>query len=248
MLRKIVEIDEEKCDGCGLCAEACAESAIRIIDGKAKLISESYCDGLGACLGDCPNDAITIIEREADGFDEEEVRRHLATPQEEVSPPPDRGNQACPGSMVLKLQENGLPQGREESAIAIASRLRNWPVQLRLVPVDAPYFQGADLLLAADCAPFALADFHRRLLDGKVLIIGCPKLDDAAYYSEKLAQILIANDIKSLSVVHMEVPCCFGLVELAKRAVEKSGKSVDLRTIKVGIRGDLLEEKERVRD
>lgn len=248
MLRKIVEIDEEKCDGCGLCAEACAESAIRIIDGKAKLISESYCDGLGACLGDCPNDAITVIEREADGFDEEAVSRHLAAPQEEVSPPPDRGNHACPGSMVLQLQENGLPQGREESAIPIASRLRNWPVQLRLVPVDAPYFQGADLLLAADCAPFALADFHHRLLDGKVLIIGCPKLDDAAYYTEKLAQILIANDIKSLSVVHMEVPCCFGLVELAKRAVEKSGKSVDLRTIKVGIRGDLLEEKEKVRD
>lgn len=248
MLRKIVEIDEEKCDGCGLCADACAESAIQIVDGKARLIGESYCDGLGACIGECPNDAITVSEREAEEFDAEAVEQHRvklaarnaraknASSQSEGVP------HACPGSLMRDLRGNReMASGQEESEPgAIDSRLRNWPVQLRLVPVDAPYFQGADLLLAADCVPFAMAGFHRKLLDEKVLLIGCPKLDDAAYYREKLATILSGNDINSLSVVHMEVPCCFGLVELARRAIEESGKDIAFSTIKVSIAGDVL--------
>jgi ferredoxin len=234
MLRKIVEIDEDRCDGCGLCAQACAESAIRIIDGKARLISETYCDGLGACLGECPQGAITISEREAEGFDEEAVRRHLNDMDRD-----DREVSSCPGSRMIELAENQPPAAQEK--ITISSRLRNWPVQLRLAPVDAPYFRDAHLLLAADCVPFALPDFHSRLLEGKVLLVGCPKLDDAAFYTRKLTSILRENDIKSLTVAHMEVPCCFGLIELAKRAILESGKDIEFRTVKVGIRGELLE-------
>jgi ferredoxin len=234
MLRKIVEIDEDKCDGCGLCAQACAESAIRIIDGKARLISETYCDGLGACLEECPQGAITISEREAEGFDEEAVRRHLNDRDHN-----DREMPSCPGSRMIELTAN-QPRTAQEK-ITISSRLRNWPVQLRLAPVDAPYFRDADLLLAADCVPFALPDFHSRLLEGKILLIGCPKLDDAAFYDRKLTSILKENDIKSLTVAHMEVPCCFGLIELAKRAILESGKDIEFRTVKIGIRGELLE-------
>jgi Fe-S-cluster-containing hydrogenase component 2 len=241
MLRKIVEIDEEKCDGCGLCVQACVESAIRIIDGKARLISETYCDGLGACIGECPNDAITITEREAEEFDEEVVRRHLAD-EEPGGKVPERGPiHACPGSRMLDLAGEAEAAGGKE-IISTTSRLRNWPVQLRLAPIEAPYYRGADLLLAADCVPFALADFHGRMLEGKILLIGCPKLDDAALYSEKLLAILKQNDIRSLSVAHMEVPCCRGLLELARRAIEESGKPIPLEKVEVGIRGQVLAE------
>lgn len=251
MLRKIVEIDEEKCDGCGLCASACAEGAIQIIDGKARLVSDSYCDGLGACLGECPQDAITIIEREAGGFDEEAVERHLAGLS--VQDRQESGHSAaadtlacgCPGSMSRELPVSGA---RADDGTAtgerIPSRLRNWPVQLHLVPVNAPYLQGARLLIAADCVPFALADFHPRLLDGKILMVGCPKLDDAAFYRDKLAAILRENDIRELTVAFMEVPCCFGLVNLVRQAVADSGKNIPFTTIKVGIEGDILEKEE----
>ena len=253
MIRKIIEIDEEKCDGCGLCAEACAEGAIRIVDGKARLVSESYCDGLGACIGECPRDAITIVEREAEAFDEAAVERHLAGSREESSPGHAAQGAAgdtlacgCPGSAVRKL--GGDEATGEATAGAVAgdaarapSRLRNWPVQLRLVPVNAPYLRGARLLLAADCVPFALAAFHDRLLAGKVLLVGCPKLDDAAFYRDKLAAILKENDVRDLTVAHMEVPCCSGLVNLARRAVELSGKPIPFSTVKVGIKGEILE-------
>jgi ferredoxin len=249
MIRKIVQIDEEKCDGCGLCADACAEGAIQIIDGKARLVSETYCDGLGACIGECPNDAITIIEREADGFDEEAVDRHL----EELSMESARQDTqqreeenlpcGCPGSMARELPDTKRAHGGERDGgfADIPSRLRNWPVQLRLVPVNAPYLQGANILLAADCVPFALADFHRRIMDGKILLIGCPKLDDAAFYREKLASILSENDVRSLTVAFMEVPCCFGLVNLARQALEDSAKDIPFSTVKVGIQGEVLE-------
>lgn len=252
MIRKIVNIDEEKCDGCGLCVPACAEGAIQIIDGKAKLVSETYCDGLGACLGECPSDAITIEEREAEEFDEEAVEHHLAHLEERThAEAPAHAEEeslpcGCPGSAVQEINRVEEASSTESAPAAenIPSQLSNWPVQMHLVPVNAPYLKGADVLLSADCPPFALADFHRKLLKDRILVVGCPKLDDAEFYSRKLAEILRQNDIKSLTVAYMEVPCCFGLVALARKALEDSGVNIPFTTIKVGIRGDILEEEE----
>jgi Pyruvate/2-oxoacid:ferredoxin oxidoreductase delta subunit len=236
-VRNVVKIDEEKCDGCGQCATACAEGAIEIVDGKARLVSDSYCDGLGACLGECPQDAITIEQREAAEFDEEAVERHLSSKDEVESPA------ACPGSTPQAIQRcelvdmKGEPGGKSEQP----SMLGNWPVQLKLLPTNAPYLNGADLLIASDCAPFAYADFHRKFMIDKVLVIGCPKLDSAEFYRKKLAQIFIQNDIKSIEVVYMEVPCCFGLVHLVHESLKESGKNILLKLTKVGIKGDILE-------
>lgn len=248
MIRKMIEIDEEKCDGCGLCAEACAEGAIKIVDGKARLVSERYCDGLGACVGECPRDAISIVEREAEAFDEEAVEKHLAGSWSESA----HGHAAattggtlpcgCPSSAVRELAgEEAAPLEAVGGAAHAPSRLRNWPVQLHLVPVNAPYLRGARLLLAADCVPFALAGFHDRLLAGRVLLVGCPKLDDADFYRDKLAAILKINGVREITVAHMEVPCCSGLVNLARQAVELSGKAIPFSTVKVGIEGRVLE-------
>ncbi len=238
MIRKIVQIDEEKCNGCGECATACAEGAIAIIDGKARLVSEIYCDGLGACLGECPQDAITIGEREAAAFDAEAVEEHLAHPHA-LAAGPEPVPCGCPGTATRAFERTaGRDAGLSE---AIPSQLGNWPVQLRLVPPTAPYLRGAKLLIAADCAPFAFADFHRTFLADRVLLIGCPKLDDAAFYRQKLAQIFRDSDIQSADVVHMEVPCCFGLVQLVAQAVAESGKAVPVGVTKIGIRGEILE-------
>jgi Pyruvate/2-oxoacid:ferredoxin oxidoreductase delta subunit len=236
-VRNVVRIDDEKCDGCGECVTACAEGAIQVIDGKARLISETYCDGLGACLGECPRDAITIEEREADEFDEEAVRRHL---EEEKSGTLECG---CPGSasQVIERCELQDKKGETSHETAVPSQLGNWPVQIQLLPAKAPYFEGASLVIAADCVPFAFADFHRRFLAGKTLLIGCPKLDSADFYRKKLAQIFIQNDIKSVDVVYMEVPCCFGLVHLVHESLKESGKDIPLKLTKVGIRGEILE-------
>jgi ferredoxin len=242
-VRPIIRIDEEKCDGCGLCRTACHEGAIAIVEGKARLVSETYCDGLGACLGECPRGAITIEEREAEAFDEEAVAR--ARKEEKTVMPLPCG---CPGTQARSLK--GLskpdiagvpPRENETKSAAEASRLGNWPVQLTLVPVNAPYLKGADLLLAADCTAFACPGFHERFLEGRVLLAGCPKLDDAAFYEEKLASILSGNGIRSLEVVYMEVPCCGGLVRLAQSAVEKARASLSLVLTRVGIEGDVLE-------
>lgn len=276
MPRKIVHIDEEKCNGCGLCAEACAEGAIAIADGKAHLVSESYCDGLGACLGECPQGAITILEREAAPFDEQAVRRHLGesragagapsghpdgpdtgkargfTGRESGAPRADEGEGGgdnlpcgCPGTVVRELKSPAEEEGSGEAGgPRIASRLRNWPVQLRLLPVTSPYLKGAHLLLAADCTAFAYPEFHRQLLEGKVLLVGCPKLDDASFYREKLAAIIAENGIREITAVHMEVPCCFGLVSIARRAIEDSGAEVRLTVIKLGLHGEVLSREE----
>jgi Pyruvate/2-oxoacid:ferredoxin oxidoreductase delta subunit len=236
-IRNVVKIDEDKCDGCGQCATACAEGAIEIIDGKARLISETYCDGLGACLGECPQDAITIEQRDAVEFDEEAVKGHLARQAEAEAPT------ACPGSAPMAIESCELvdKKGEPGEKSEVPSQLGNWPVQLKLVPARAPYFERADLLIAADCVPFAFADFHRKLLAHKVLIIGCPKLDSAEFYRKKLAQIFIQNDIKSIEVAYMEVPCCFGLVHLVHESLKESGKRIPLALTKVGIKGDILE-------
>jgi len=222
--RKIIKIDEDKCTGCGLCVPNCAEGALQIIDGKAKLVSEVFCDGLGACLGHCPEDAITIEEREAEAFDEKKVEKHLAKEKAHQHGHSHEGF-ACPSSQAMEFR-------------AGASQLANWPVQLTLVPVNAPYFDGADLLIAADCVPFAYADFHNELLKNKILLIGCPKLDDAAAYQEKIAQILKENNIKSITCAHMEVPCCFGLIHIIKEALAASGKKIDFKEVTIGIKGN----------
>ncbi len=261
MIREIVRIDEEKCNGCGDCVPACAEGAIQIIDGKARLIADNLCDGLGACLGHCPMDAILIERREADEFDEEAVDEHL---KEQGLPPLSHSAHApqaaaaapqggCPSARVLSFNEppaGGCPSARvadftsraKEDKPQVEGRrsteLRQWPVQMHLVPPSAPFLREADLLLAADCAPFAYADFHKDFMQGKALLIGCPKLDDGQAYLQKLTAILQQNEIRSLTVAHMEVPCCSGLIAIAKQAVAASGKDVPLTTVRVGVKGD----------
>ena len=256
--RKIVLIDEEKCDGCGLCVPACEEGAIQIIDGKACLVSDVYCDGLGACLGHCPRGAISIIEREAKAFDESAVAQRVRTPHNpnpataRLSLPVAGRNGGCPGTMAKQLRPSldppRLNHGRQshtdsESADASerqASQLGNWPVQLHLVPPQASYLHRADLLLVADCVPFAFADFHRRFLDGRPVLIGCPKLDDAQRYVHKLTEIIRSADIRSITVVHMEVPCCSGLMQIAKAAIQAVETNIPLQDVTISIRGEEL--------
>ena len=228
--RNIIHIDEEKCDGCGLCVPACAEGAIQIVDGKARLVSEKYCDGLGKCLGECPQGAITVEEKEVVRFDEEAVKRHIERVKHE-----EALQCGCPGTMVQSFE------GRSKEAaktVKIPSELTSWPVQLKLVPPVAPFLKDADLLIAADCVPFAYADFHQGLLRNRVLIICCPKLDDAEYYQAKLTEIFQLNTPKSVLVAHMEVPCCFGLVSIVKDAIRSSGNDIQLNEVTLGIKGD----------
>jgi len=234
--RKIVKIEKDKCNGCGLCIPNCVEGALQIVDGKAKLVSDKFCDGLGACLGHCPQDAITIIEREAEDFDEKAVEAHLHR-KHEPEPPPQPVFTGCPSSRAMHFK---VPEPRLEarSTTASVSMLSQWPVQLKLVPVNAPYFEDADLLVAADCVPFAYPDFHQDFLKGKAVVVGCPKLDDIQYYKEKLTEIFEANSIKSVTVPFMEVPCCFGLLKAAEDAIAASGKTIPLKKVKIGIRGD----------
>ncbi len=239
--RKIVKIDEEKCNGCGLCIPNCAEGALQIIDGKAKLITDKFCDGLGACLGHCPEDAISIIEREAEDFDEKAVEIHLHKQKEwpQVQKPslePPVGG--CPSARAMQFQVP-QPEGRFVQRESTVSQLTQWPVQLKLVPVDAPYFKNADLLVVADCVPIAYPDFHQDFLKGKAVVVACPKLDDSQFYREKLTAIFKNNEIKSVTVPFMEVPCCFGLVKLTEDAIDASGKAIPLRKVKIGIRGDI---------
>jgi Fe-S-cluster-containing hydrogenase component 2 len=238
MKREIVKIDEEKCNGCGLCVPACAEGAIRIVDGKARLIADNLCDGLGACLGDCPMDAITIEQREADEFDEEAVEEHLSAEKEKPAPAAHSSHHGgCPSARLMTFGKEESSPAKEETG-SRQSQLRQWPVQMHLVPPSAPFLKDADLLLAADCVPFAYADFHRDFLRDKALLIGCPKLDDGQAYLHKLTAILENNDIKSLTVMHMEVPCCSGLIAIARQAVAASGKDVPLETVRIGIQGE----------
>ena len=254
MRREIIRIDEEKCDGCEQCVDACEEGAIQIIDGVARLVKDSYCDGLGACIGECPQGALTIEVREASDFDEAAVRQHLAglvakQIESQARPAPVRppAPSGCPGSRPQAIRPvpqptpcPGTADGCGTSAKS-PSALGNWPVQIHLMPVNAPYLQNARLLIAADCVPFAYADFHRKLLDGRVVMIGCPKLDDAGLYREKLAEVFRQNDLQEVMIGVMEVPCCFGLVMLVRQAMEDSGRTIPVSLTKIGIRGDICE-------
>ena len=248
-IRKIVNINEDKCNGCGLCVPNCAEGAIKIIDGKAKLLAENLCDGLGACLGECPQGAITITEREADEFDEAAVYVHLDKEQNQsCHQNEDHGHHqhaggGCPGSRAMEInrQDNAQKAAAVSSGdieVKIKPQLSQWPVQLMLVPESAPYFENADLLITADCVPFAYPNYHLDLLKGKKVVVGCPKLDDNGYYVEKLTGIIKNNNIKSVTVAFMEVPCCGGIVRDAETALEMSGKNIPLYGVRVGINGE----------
>jgi len=251
MLRKIVKIDPDKCNGCGDCVPSCAEGAITIINGKAVLAAENLCDGLGACLGECPMDAISVEEREADEFDETAVEKHL-TAQGKPLPPHQHAAQpsaavhqhhaggGCPGSRAMSFER---PEETDNAAAAGSrqSQLGQWPVQLSLVSTTAPYFQGADLLITADCVPVAYAGYHEDFLKGKAVVMGCPKLDDNNFYQQKLTELFTKSDVKSITVLKMEVPCCGGIAVAARQALAASGKQIPYREITIGIKGDIKE-------
>lgn len=236
MVRKIIHIDEDKCNGCGICATACHEGAIEIIDGKAKLVREHFCDGFGDCLPGCPTGAITFEEREAPAYDEAAVMKAKQEKmQKEGMKIPHAG---CPGSMMRQMNRSEAPQAA--APVAMTSQLSNWPVQIKLAPVQAPYFAGAKLLIAADCTAYAYANFHQEFIRGKVALIGCPKLDSVDY-SEKLTEIIKNNDIQSVTIVRMEVPCCGGLEMAAKKALQESGKFIPWNVVTISIEGNLLD-------
>jgi len=229
--RKIIKIDEDRCNGCGLCVPNCKEGALQIIDGKARLISDTFCDGLGACLGHCPQDAIHIIEREADEFYEEKVKEHMLKKE-----PLKCG---CPGTMAKEL---GKEEEQEEGGKR-RSKLRQWPIQLHLVSPGAPYFQKADLLLAADCTAFAVGDFHKDFLAGKRLAIACPKLDQGAnIYIDRLVSLIDEAKINTLTVMIMEVPCCSGLAAIAQQALSKAKRKIPIKKIVVSLEGKIISE------
>lgn len=227
MIRRIITIDEDKCNGCGLCAKACHEGAIGMVDGKAKLLREDYCDGLGDCLPACPMNAITFVEREAPAYDEAAV---LAAKKAKEAPLPC----GCPGSACQTIEENA-----ETTVQYVPSRLTNFPIQIKLAPVNAPWFDGADLLIAADCTAYAYGNFHKDFMKGKVTLIGCPKLD-AVNYAEKLTQILVSNDIRSITITRMTVPCCGGLPFAVKTALENSGKTIPLQVVTISPDGRIM--------
>ena len=237
MVRRIIEIDRDKCNGCGACAEACHEGAIAMVDGKAQLMRDDYCDGLGDCLPTCPTGAITFVEREAAAYDEKAVMENKQRKKREQGMTLPCG---CPGSQSRNIQREAAPAVETPQAQQ-TSRLSQWPVQIKLVPVNAPYFDGARLLIAADCTAYAYAAFHERFIKGHITLVGCPKLDSVDY-AEKLTEIIRENDIKSVTVVRMEVPCCGGLELAAKKALQQSGKFIPWQVVTVTVDGWLVEE------
>jgi NAD-dependent dihydropyrimidine dehydrogenase PreA subunit len=256
MKRKIVEIDEETCNGCGLCVPNCAEGAIKIIDGKARLVKDIYCDGLGACLGHCPVDAIRVIEREAEAFDEKAVQEYLGTsshsPSKDVHQPGPKAqgiaHAGCPGSALRQFAQATpcptpspfpSPFPSPSNSVPAESQLGHWPVQLMLVPASAPYLRDADLVICADCVPFAVPDFHQRYLKGRAVLVGCPKLDDVDYYTEKLSDVFQNAKPRKITVLRMEVPCCGGMSHAVMQARQKAGNSIPCEVHIVGIQGGI---------
>jgi Fe-S-cluster-containing hydrogenase component 2 len=241
--RDIIQIDEELCDGCGDCVVACEEGAIKVIDGKARLISDVYCDGFGACLGECPQGAITIIQRDAAEYDEKAVQKHLAGQAEERPAPAKHLPVAhgCPGSAMRDLSSE-TPRQAVNAQPQIPSQLGHWPVQLMLVPPHAPFLQGADLLICADCVPFAVPDFHQRYLTNRAVLVGCPKLDDLPHYREKIAAIFAQARPRRVTTLIMEVPCCHGLAQAVFQARNSVIPETELEVHTIGIRGGITEE------
>ena len=282
-VRKIIEIDEDICNGCGECIPNCPEGALQVIDGKARLISDLFCDGLGACIGECPVEAIEVVNREAEPYNETKVMENIARQGKNVIAAhlkhlKDHGETGLYNEALQYLKNNNieiaddveinskksedevrLPCGCPGSAVmdfrgeescgavkpgvkltARQSKLKQWPVQIMLVPSTAPYLKDADLLIVADCVPFAYAGFHEDFLENKALLIGCPKLDDSEFYMKKFTEIFRLNDIKSATVVHMEVPCCFGMLSIVKQAVKDSGKDIPVKAVNIGIRGNII--------
>ncbi|RMD52565.1 MAG: 4Fe-4S ferredoxin [Nitrospirae bacterium] len=223
-VRRIIEIDEELCDGCGECIPSCAEGAIQIVDGKAKLVSDIYCDGLGACLGACPKGALRIIEREAEDFDEEAVQKHI----EEAA--------ICPSA---KVEQFSIREERSEHP-KLTSQLSHWPIQIKLIPASAPFLRYADIVVAADCTAFTYANFHQDFIKDKVLMIGCPKFDDVMEYVNRFGEIFTKNSIKSVTVVIMEVPCCSAMAGILKEAISISGKEIPLNLVVISTKGEIL--------
>jgi ferredoxin len=243
MIRKIIQIDEEKCNGCGACANACHEGAIAMVDGKAKLLRDDYCDGLGNCLPACPAGAITFIEREAAAYDEAAVEASRAAGRRAAAPVSKEPLACgCPGtqSRTIERAEAAAEKHEDCGCPSITSRLSQWPVQIQLAPANAPYFNGARLLIAADCTAYARADFHERFIRNHITLIGCPKLDRTDY-AEKLTEILRHNEIKSITVVRMEVPCCGGMEHAVKTALQNSGKMIPWQVVTLGTNGEILD-------
>jgi len=240
MLRKIIQIDKEKCNGCGACAEACHEGAIAMVDGKAQLMRDDYCDGLGDCLPACPTGAISFVEREAAAYDEKAVMENRRRKMQEKMQKEGMALPCgCPGSHSRKIEHAECAESEPVRAEQ-ASRLSQWPIQIKLVPVNAPYFDGARLLIAADCTAYAYAAFHERFIRGHITLVGCPKLDGVDY-SEKLTEIIRNNDIRSVTVVRMEVPCCGGLEMAAKKALQQSGKFIPWQVVTISVDGRILD-------
>jgi NAD-dependent dihydropyrimidine dehydrogenase PreA subunit len=242
--RKIIQIDEERCDGCGNCVISCAEGALKIIDGKARVLSDNLCDGLGACIGECPQDALHIIEREAEEFDEEAVEKHL----ESHTAAPEEGNTlpcGCPSTQIQSLAPASGCQGanipRTQTKGSARSALTHWPVQIRLIPPTAPFLKNADLLVVADCVPVAFPTLHQDFLAGKAVMLGCPKFDDAQAYIDKFAEIFKTAGIKSVTTVVMEVPCCSGLPTIVKKGMEQAGVRIPAKQVTISTRGEILE-------
>lgn len=243
MKRKIIEIDEKLCDGCGECLQACAERAITIVDGKARLVSEVYCDGLGACLGECPKSALKIVEREAEEFDPEAVEEYL---RHKTINEINNEKPCCPSMTIVSLKEV-FNETNEQKNPYTTSELTNWPIQLKLVPPTAHFLKEANLLIAADCTAFAYPDFHRDFLKNKILLVGCPKLDDIGEYIQKVAEILKIANIKTITVLTMEVPCCSKLSKLIEKALDIAGKEIPLEEIVISTQGTILTKGDLVR-
>jgi Fe-S-cluster-containing hydrogenase component 2 len=249
VLRKIIKIDDELCDGCGNCVPSCAEGALEIIDGKARVIADLYCDGLGACLGECPTGALSIVEREADEFDEKAVEEHLAKQTDDAPPTMPMVSGGCPSARLQTFAPREAapfpnasraveqPAAREQSE----SALSHWPVQIMLVPPTAPFLKNADLLVVADCVPVTYPDFHRDFLKGKAVMMGCPKFDDAQHYIEKFSQICKVSGIKSITNVVMEVPCCSALPMIVQKGMQLSGVKIPMEEVVISTRGKILE-------
>ncbi len=242
VLRKIIEIDEELCDGCGQCVPACEEGAIEIVDGKARLVAEKYCDGLGACMGDCPTGALKIVERVAEDFDEEAVKQYLDSKAGGKSH--EDMACACPSTQIKDLSPAESPQKsiKPGPGLQPASLLGHWPIQIRLIPPHAPFLKNSAIVVAADCAAVACPDFHQRFVQGNVIMLGCPKFDDANDYVKRFQQIFEKNPIESLSTVIMEVPCCSAMLGILKKAAERAGRSFDVKKTIIGLKGNILQE------